>query len=258
MNLETKETLFRKLLNQFENEHKTQKDEYKYIGTGNPINSEILIIGKETAVTVGSEQYKTETLDNFSFWLKNQNYNSDKIAERSNEYSPLYPYKGQILKKDNYNCNWGTSVTWMNYQKLINYIYDTPKNNKINFHEQTFITEVNSTPNKKTSDADTTSIDFRKKNLLKSAFFRSFPIVIISGVGYFEVTNGKNEIEDIFQVKFFERKNASGNTKQPYWIHWNKNKTRLVINTYQLSIGVADILLKKVAEEIKNSDLLNY
>jgi len=251
--LKMKEKLFRELLNELNNKNKN--DEYKYIGTGNPM-SDILIIGKETAVSVNSEQYKTETLENFNFWLNNQDYNSGEIIERSNQYSHLYPYKGQVLKKNNFKDNWGTSVTWMNYQKLYNYIFNTPQNKQINFHENSFITEVNSTPSKKTIDADTSSIDFRKENLLNSEFFNSFSIVIISGVGYFDTTGNNNEIEDIFKVKFSEIKNAGNKPKQPYWLHWNNEKTKLLINTYQLSIGVSDVLLQEIATEIRNSNLI--
>ena len=76
------------------------------------------------------------------------------------------------------------------------------------------------------------------------------------------MSEGKNEIEDIFGVTFSEKKNATKNDnletvgKQPYWIHWSEDKTKLVINTYQLSMGISDDLLKELANEIKNSNLL--
>ena len=66
----------------------------------------------------------------------------------------------------------------------------------------------------------------------------------------------KNEIEEIFEVKFSERKNAGNKPSQPYWIHWNEEKTKLLINTYQLSIGVSDVLLREIATEIRNSNLI--
>lgn len=232
-------------------------EEYKYIGTGNPLSS-ILIIGKEAAIQKGNEQYDREILKNFEFWNSVENYDSENVQENNlHTYSPLYPYKGQILRKDN-GINRGTSVTWMKYQKLINLIFDSKHNIKIDFHEKSFITEVNSTPSKITAIADTDSIAFRKKHILSSNYFKSFPIVIISGVGYFENGNGINEIEKIFDVQFCEKKFAIEETqKQPYWIHWNKDKSKLLINTYQLSIGIADTLLTKIAEEIKRSNLLS-
>ena len=250
-----KETPFKELLTSLKKEHASIKDEYKYIGTGNPL-SEILIIGKEAALSIEEDQYRYEIAENFNFWNNNDNYDVQIVEKKSNTYSPLYPYRGQVLKKDNGN-NWGTSTTWMNYQKLYNYIFDIEENNKINFHEQTFITEVNSTPSKKTIDANTSSIEFRKKHLLASQYIQNFPIVIISGVGYFNVTKEENELEEIFGVTFYEKRFAGNKQSQPYWIHWNDDKTKLVINTYQLSISIADNLLRDIAEIIRNSKLLN-
>lgn len=250
--MESKDVLFASLLRNLHEQHSSVIDEYKYIGTGNPL-SDILIIGKEAAISTESEQYKREIVENFNFWNNLKEYTQHDCVNHS--YSPLYPYKGQVLKKDN-GMNCGTSVTWMNYQKLFNHIYKPTVNDAINFHEKSFITEVNSTPSKKTVEANTCSISFRKKNILSSDFFQSFSVVIISGVGYLDITDQNNEIEQIFQVKFSTQKFAKGN-RQPYWIHWNEAKTNLVINTYQLSIGVADELLHEVAEEIRNSGLVN-
>ena len=251
-----KEILFKKLLDSLKKEHTTVKEEYKYIGTGNPL-SEILIIGKEAGLSIEADQYRYEIVENFNFWNNNDNYDVEQIKERSNYYSPLYPYKGQILKKDDGKGNWGTSTTWMNYQKLYNYIFEIKNNNKINFHERIFITEVNSTPCKKTINADTSSIKFRKEHLLSSSYIQNFPIVIVSGVGYFNVTENENEIEKIFKVEYSEVRYAGNKKSQPYWIHWNDDKTKLVINTYQLSISIADDLLREVAEIIRDSKLIN-
>ncbi|MFD0993016.1 hypothetical protein [Tenacibaculum geojense] len=249
--MKSKKEKFTELLNSLNTE--LVNDEHKYIGTGNPY-SDILIIGKETAFEKNSEQYKTEILGNFNFWLKEEVTNEKQLIY--NEFNPRFPYKGQLLKKDNGKGNMGTSVTWMNYQKLINYIFDTPLNNNIDFHDKAFITEVNSTPSKKTINADSSSIIFRKENILNSDFFRSFKVVIISGVGYFNINEEKNEIEDIFKVKFLNLKNADNKSSQPYWIHRNKDNT-ILINCYQLSIGISDNLLKEIATTIKNQNILD-
>lgn len=59
-------------------------------------------------------------------------------------------------------------------------------------------------------------------------------------------------------MEFTEKKYGNfENKSQPYWIHWNKERTKIVINTYQLSIAIADSLLKNIAIEIQNSKLLN-
>ena len=131
-------------------------------------------------------------------------------------------------------------------------------NKEINFHKNSFITEVNSSSSEKTINAKTDSIPFRKEKILSSDFFQSFPIVIISGVGYFENIEGKNEIEEIFRVNFKEMKFANKEKEsQPYWIHYSSDKSKIVINTHQLSIGISDILLEEVAKEIINSNLLS-
>lgn len=243
--METRELLFNKLLEELNNNQQII-EEFKYIGTGNPL-SNILIIGKEASIKkdVQKEQYNKEIVDNFNLWKSISNFNLDTIKDKDfHNYSPLYPYKGQVLKIDN-NKNFGTSKTWYNYQKLINCIFNEKNNKEINFHEKAFITEVNSTPSRKTSDAITDSIPFRKEKILSNDFFQSFPIVIISGVGYFEVTKDKNEIEDIFGVNFVKKKFANKEKEsQPYWVHTNKHKPKIVINTHQLSIGISDKLLR--------------
>ena len=191
---------------------------------------------------------------NFKDWQRKKNYNQDDVLNFCtwNDYDPIFPYKGQKYNIDNGSNN-GTSRTWYTYQKLINYIFDTPNNKDIDFHKKVFITEVNSTPSGKTMDADISSIDFRKGLILKSDFFQSFPIVIISGVGYFKITTNSNEIEKIFSVQYLEKKLGGGKESQPYWIHssLDNQPSKLLINTYQLSIGISDDLLQDIANMIK-------
>lgn len=255
---------FELLLNDLEREN--TEDYFKYIGTGNP-NADILIIGKEASISKDkqSNQYNSETVSNFSDWkniLDKEDFDQKRIPQPEVvEYqTPLYPYKGQLLKIDN-GTNKGASRTWMTYQKLYNCICNKEDNNKIDFHEGVFITEVNAEPSPKTSNAETSTVEFRKGSILSSQFIKDFPIVILAGVGYFDTIkhNPKdlNEIERIFDVRFMQKKVADEKESQPYWIHWNNDKTRLLINTYQLSMGIADKLLDAIAEEVKKSGLLN-
>lgn len=118
-------------------------------------------------------------------------------------------------------------------KNFFNYVFNLPNNNIIDFNKKSFITEINSTPSRKTINAITNSIPFRKEHVLSSDFFQSFPIVIISGVGYFETKEENNEIENIFKVEFKEKKFANKEKRtQPYWVHLNEDKTKIVINTY--------------------------
>lgn len=229
--------------------------EYKYIGTGNP-NAKILIVGKETAIASDSkERNELEMEMNFNQWKdmdRRNAFNQSKINERDwANYTPLYPYKGQLLKIYNGN-NCGTSRTWYNYQKLINRVFNTPENEKIDFHEKVFITETNSTPSRKTQNADISSIGFRKDSLLRSEFFQSFPVVILAGVGYYMIDEKINEVESIYGVKFAEKRLAGGKKSQPYWIHYCDNPKKILVNTRQLSINVSDALLQEVASTIRS------
>ncbi|MES2447282.1 MAG: hypothetical protein V4546_08870 [Bacteroidota bacterium] len=239
--------LFKKMLED------AKKEDFGYIGTGN-LDSKILIIGKEVAIAEKDELLIKQYQNNQSLWNDDLNKTIWDIPLRNLEnHSPICPYKGQYLKI-NKNENWGTSRTWYNYQKLHNYIFGDSYN-RINFHKNFFLTEINSKPSPKTIDADTRTIKSRKDFIKTSEYFQSFPIVILAGLGYFEISENYNEIEEMFKVKFEQKDLANGKVSNPYWIHWNENKTKLVINTQQLSMGVSDSLLMDIAMLIKESNI---
>jgi hypothetical protein len=245
---------FNELIELMEKECPAEHPGFKYLGTGNP-NANILIVGKETAIAFDSkEQIEREMEKNFHEWKSNvEKGDLSKIEIKECDWAnpnPLYPYKGQLFKIDN-GHNFGTSRTWYNYQKLINRIFNSPENEKIDFHEKVFITETNSTPSRKTKNADTSSIGFRKEILLRSEFFQSFPVVILAIVGYYVIDENTNEVESIYGVKFAEKRLAGGKESQPYWIHYSKDRKKILINTRQLSINVSDALLLEVATVIK-------
>lgn len=202
--------LLKKLIIDSRNISEFTEIEKRYIGTGNP-NAKILIIGKEVGFDIqsdnGRKQYELEILRNISNWENDINKKHNEIEVwNGNNYSPLYPYKLQLLKIDNFKDNFkdwnqGTNRTWYNYQKITNLVYPQHDNKTINFHENIFITELNSTPSKQTKNAKIESLEFRK-SYLKSEFFQSFPIVIIGALGYFKISENKNELEEIFGVKF--------------------------------------------------------
>lgn len=226
-------------------EKQEKNDDFKYIGTGNPV-ADILIIGKEVGFNLSDEnQYIREVKGNYNDWCQiaqNGSISNDK-------YNPRFPYPNQLFKVNSKNGNGGTSKTWYNYQKLRNQIY-TPNAEKIDFHNHFFITEVNSSPSKKTKEADTSSIAFRKKHILSHAFFKKFPVVVISGLGYFDITKQSNEIESLFNVKYIRAKDVGGKN-QMYWIHKSEDCARLLINVRQLSMNISDSLLEGIANEIK-------
>jgi hypothetical protein len=241
----TRKELFAEMLKQ------AKEQQFGYIGTGNP-EAKILIVGKECAIGEKEELGKEEYGKNLSLWERDKDKKISDIPFRDRgAYSPLYPYKGQCMKLEkSEKSSWGTSPTWLNYQKLHNHIFGDSAG-KINFHENIFITELNDAPSTKTKDAVKTSIHKRKEFIKNSPYFNGFPAIILAGLGYYEISKDHNDIEDIFGVKFCEERCADNNEKQCYWIHWNSGNTKLVINTRQLSMNVADQLLKEIAEIIK-------
>jgi hypothetical protein len=223
-----------------------------YIGTGNP-NSQILVIGKEVATDVeeGSNvELENKNLQKFNSncadWLKNinENISQDNIPKwefEKDENNPLYAFKGVGINKEGH--------TWRKYQKLNNYIFNKKDNKKINFQEEFFITEMSILPSKTTGKAQKkanfhSNLAERKKTFLESDFIQDFPIVILACSNYIV----GEEITSIFKVDFFEEK---GSGKQKYWIHWNSDKTKIVIHTRQLSGNVSNNLLLGISNEVK-------
>ncbi|MUV04598.1 hypothetical protein GN157_12850 [Flavobacterium rakeshii] len=233
-----------------------------YIGTGNP-NSKILIVGKETATDIenkanGNELYlrfQNEMLQDFkenaNKWSSNierlinvaaiPNWTGGKDSPLTS--NPLFPFKSLHAKELR------EGQTWSKYQKLHDLIFlndvSSVKDKEIDFHNNFFLTEMNSSPAKFTKDADKSGIPDRKKVIEESAFFQNFPVVILACSNYI---NGK-EIEEVFKVKFDKQ---FGSQKQLFWTHYNTDKTKLVIHTRQLSTNVSNNLLIEMANEIRD------
>ena len=232
---------------------KAKSQNFNYIGTGN-LQAKILIIGKECAIPETDLSTMSEYKDNLSQWKKDFDKDLWDIPLRNRlSLSPVCPYKGQYMKLDN-GKNWGTSRTWLIYQKLHNAIFGTSYE-RINFHKNFFITELNDNPEPKTKNASTKDIGERKDFIKNSDYFQSFPIVILAGLGYYEISETHNDIESMFDVKFLEKRQAENKDTQTYWIHWNKDKSKLVINTRQLSINISDQLLLEIASLITSLQL---
>ena len=86
---------------------------------------------------------------------------------------------------------------------------------------------------------------------MSSRFFQDFPVVIISGLGYFEVHDRCNEIEKMFGVKFLRYELPEGKKTQEYYFHDNEDQSKILINTRQLGMFVSNTRIGKIAEEIK-------
>ena len=231
-----------------------------YIGTGNP-NAKILIIGKECAIDqVNNEpQYRMEIACNAKEWelnMKNdisQNEVDNWFNNPSPKYNPIYPYKGQRFgkrsqKDDQVRGDGGTSSTWYNYQKLYNFITQR-ESDTINFHEKCFITEMNEITGNyshEISEAERINSINRRIPLFKMPFFQQFPIVIVASGHY--VRNYNIDLESIFGVRW---ESPTINVESNWFnIHYQNDGSpaKLVIHTNQLSMGITDELLKRLAD----------
>lgn len=253
---------------------KVFKDDFKkavatgeYIGTGNP-NANILIIGCECAVDKDSKQEKEEVIANVQNWQENidkaEKGINIEITDNCSSTNPLYPYKGQKLKMDNgQNC--GTSRTWFNYQKLCNMIFDSKdekNNNTINFHERFFLTEFSTitSQSKKAIEENNDRKKLRQESIKKradlfhqSAFFNSFPIIIVATGGAPYVDNKNVKLWEIFNVDYKEEESGKED-KIYYHIHRNKEgqTPQLIIHTWQFAANISNKFLGVLSKLCKD------
>lgn len=231
-----------------------------YIGSGNP-NSKILIIGKETATDVENKanrdehyvRFQREGLEDFNQnaykWKLNTKNPVDAHSlpdwiggkDSPINSNPLFPFKSLQVRQLK------EGHTWRKYQKLHDLVFfnniSLSKEKEFNFHNEFFLTEMNNSPAKFTKDADRRGIPNRKQYFKESAFFQSFPVVVLACSNYI---NG-DEIKDIFKVSFDRQ---CGKGKQLFWTHYNSDRPKLVIHTRQLSTNVSNDLLIEIANEI--------
>lgn len=163
-----------------------------YIGYGNP-DSEILIIGKECAIDVNSDDWKKFYNLNYSQWDSichggdfDPSYGEPYDFEHKhfNPKNPFYPLKNRTRKKKE---NGYASKTYFYYQRLIDLIYGRPSPDIINFFSSCFITELNdlcrrNNKDNKPEDAKKIkqSIQNRFSWMREVTFFRGFKVVILA------------------------------------------------------------------------------
>ncbi len=211
-----------------------------YIGIGNP-NSKILIIGKESAIDKNDFQNLENYKNNASVWNCN-------IKQNTCEAFEYYVDDKHPLRK-----SWGKN-TWSKYQKLYDYILDKETENfKVDFLNDIFTTEINDSPSKTTSEANKLNISSRKEILKTSQFIQNFPVIILACSNYISNKEKNREIDNIFDVKYIgdeigTKFYSAGNW---YFLHYNEDKTKLVIHTRQLSTNVNNDLLKDLSKIIK-------
>lgn len=239
-------------------------DNKRYVGTGNP-NSNILIVGKEVNIDIKQpdalniqnlRNYKKNALDwdsNIKLSLSQSEVENWKFEEylidNNATNNPLHIFKSVKIQEHK------EGATWRKYQKLSDFIFEG-KFNRLNdrqydFQERLFLTELNDSPNRDTKTAKKDSIEFRKHLFMDSPFIQEFPVVILSCSNYiWNYGNGENrQIDNIFKVNFREYHEVS--KTQQFWTHYNDAGTKLVIHTRQLSSNTSDLLLEKMATQIR-------
>lgn len=216
--------------------------ENKYhVGSGNP-NAQILLVGKESAITDDNIEGRNWYNRNASDWRNHIDNNTCEVLS--------YPIpQDHVFRREK---SWGKN-TWSKYQSLINHIFEkevTPY--YIDFLENVFTTEINDAPNKNTSTADKSKLNERKLLFKESNFIQSFPVIVLACSNYITNNNEVREIDEIFGVKYEEEfpKQVYNKTNW-FFSHFNEDKTKLVIHTRQLSADVKTDLLKDMGRVIR-------
>lgn len=247
-----------------------------FLGYGNPIGK-ILMVGKEqyydSKEIPDSDKFyddllevrKQENQKNINCWIKNVKDNFSPTWNifmtreeiNSNAYTNYWNQRNvQNKKLKNGEWNFGTSNTYLHYQKIYQNVFLNGENeSNINFQKEFFITELNDLLAKKDYNfkrLKELKKDFisKRENLFREDFFRSFPVVIIASGHYSR--DFSFDIEDVFDVEYIGKPTEIGNSW--YNLHHSKDgsKKRLLIHTRQLSTSVSSELTKELSTVIKN------
>lgn len=211
------------------------------VGEGNT-NSNILIVGKEGSNHEDSKDKNIEkNLEEWDIRLKD-----NIIKEFRYDVKKAFPSPGH---------------TWRKYQILHDFIYKNTDKEGKNFENHIFTTEINDSPAKRTAIAQQDSnfienITNRKSNFFTHDFIQNFDVVVLACSNYIKNTGkgDKREIDRIFKVSFHEVIEVLPKFK--FWIHYNEEKTKLVIHCRQLSDSkfgsIPEEFFKKMGEVIKD------
>ncbi|MHC5311040.1 hypothetical protein ACYSNM_13435 [Myroides sp. LJL116] len=207
-----------------------------YVGTGNP-NSSILLVGREAAIDINDVNRINEYNQNAKTWQVHCQRNTCEILEYLvEENSPL-------------NRGWGRN-TWSKYQKLFDLLRDKQTTKYVDFLKHAFTTEINDSPSLVTAHAKVDKLNSRKQLFKNSAFIQQFPIVILACSDYFVNSDDKFEINEVFDVNYAGECEIYSKYNW-FYVHYNSDKTKMVIHTRNLNSNVKNQLLGDLAEKIK-------
>lgn len=236
---------FKKLLNTknlLNNSEEYIIDDYEYVGLGNP-DSKILFVGKEA----GEKMEYTNDFDNIKENLKAL----QGSAFHWKTSNPDYTVNPEKLKD--------ISQTWNKYQRLYEYIFKQDvKSDYPTFLKKVFTTEISNLPHKTTDEAKRNpffkdELKKRKNTFFRTEFIQSFPVTVLAFKDpvYIRNDDETREIDDIFKVRYLD-KSKEYSVGNQFYIHYNEDKTKLVIHTRNLSANVNTDLLKDMGELIRN------
>lgn len=207
-----------------------------YVGTGNP-NAPILLVGKESAIDLNDTFGMNHYFSNAKAWQNHCNNNTCEILE-------------YVVQQDHpLSKGWGSN-TWSKYQKLLDLVREKSTHRKVDFLKYAFTTEVNDSPSLKTSNAIKDGLKQRKELFKNTDFIQEFPIVILACSNYFVNSGDTMEINNVFGVEYANI--CKIYTKYNwFYVHYNSNKTKMVIHTRNLNSNVKAELLEDLAKLIE-------
>lgn len=216
------------------------KPREEFCGQGNP-NSDILIIGKEPYC-------KIECNEDENRKKREENYDLCKDLRLRDA-----PREGK------------QSPTWLNYQYLIDLIYERKSHEyRVDFERFAFTTELNKLARPKARLDNETKKNIHKRLLFfkESEFIQSFPVVVLA-CGPFIKNIGEGDerqIDNTFNACY--DKEIKTNNGYKFYTHYNTQNTqlfkvgeKLIIHTRQLSNfrkGDGKQLIEAMAEIIHN------
>ena len=226
-------------ITEFQNLIKKCEEEKQWIGVGNPL-APILIVGKEPAIDLQQGEDEQIHIMNNVMAVRDCFNNGDIV----NLFLQPHPKRA--------------TSTWNKYQYLIDLIlYDRKiersRDVPLPFGAFSFITEMNNTVSLNTGTA--------KKNIrvdfFKHRFYQDFPVVILACSNYIRNNGNDRQIDETFGVHFDmdgEKRSGEHLYENGLWFytHHNKDNTKLVIHTWQLSQSISDVMLQDMATIIRN------
>lgn len=228
-------------------------DDKFIIGSGNP-NSNIMFVGQEPS----GDANDTNTLEHFENLIKNS---QTDLWIRKREHERTYCETTGQIEPSYWHCH---SALWHRYQELydlILYGHSRPHNEEMDFEASVFCSEMNGKYSKRHANADTHTLAQRKKSFFSHPFFNRFKVIVLACGHCIENIPEKWEINEIFKVKIGpqnENPPLGAPIRDNFWVHYNEDRSRIVIHTTNLSGPLISSLVPGIAHTIRTFLLEKY